>query len=266
MTTTASSDLLALAISQARLPSEGAPWLLGLAGAQGSGKSTLAWRFAEARSDVAAFSLDDVYLPAVARAELASAVHPLLATRGVPGTHDLTLLDQTLAALAAANEGDRTQLPAFDKLADDRLPREQWPVFVGRPAIILVEGWCIGATPESPPALAEPLNALERENDADSCWRRYVNDQLAEPYAALFARFDAIAYLRAPSFDCVLDWRCEQQEGLLGRPLEPGERDGIARFVAHFERITRHMIDGGVRADVIADLAPDRSVRSIRAG
>ncbi|MBO9712861.1 kinase [Sphingomonas sp.] len=236
------------------------PPLIGLAGSQGSGKSTLAKAWAEARGGVAAFSLDDVYLGASARQRLAAEVHPLLRIRGVPGTHDLALLDATLAALAAAGEDDRTPLPAFDKLADDRLPRERWPVFAGRPEIVLIEGWCLGATPQEATALAEPINPLEREQDAEGGWRRWVNDQLAGPYATLFARFDAIALLRAPGFETVVGWRCEQQATLLGRALGEAERAEIAGFVACFERITRHMLAGGVRADVVADLGADRSV------
>ena len=36
-------------------------------------------------------SLDDLYLPKAERLRLARDVHPLLATRGVPGTHDVAL-------------------------------------------------------------------------------------------------------------------------------------------------------------------------------
>ena len=34
------------------------------------------------------FSMDDLYLGRAARVDLARRIHPLLATRGVPGTHD----------------------------------------------------------------------------------------------------------------------------------------------------------------------------------
>ena len=237
------------------------PRLIGLAGAQGSGKSTLARAYARAHPGALAFSLDDFYLTARARAGLAECVHPLLRTRGVPGTHDLALLGRTLDALHHAAPDESTPIPVFDKLADDRLPLGEWRSFAGRPSLILVEGWCLGALPESEAALAEPVNALERERDSDGRWRRYVNAQLAGQYAALFARFGAIAFLRAPGIDQVVLWRQEQQETLLGRALAPAEAEQIAGFVAHFERITRHMIAGGVRADLVADLAPDRSVR-----
>jgi D-glycerate 3-kinase len=253
-----SADLVA-ALADGR-GADGRPALIGLAGAQGSGKSTLAAAFADGRPDAAVFSLDDFYLDAAARARLAETVHPLLRTRGVPGTHDLDLLEATIAALRSAGPGDATPIPVFDKLADDPLPREQWRMFRGRPGVILVEGWCVGATPQDEAELAEPVNALEREADCDGRWRRWVNARIAGPYAALFARFDAIAFLRAPGMARVVRWRCEQQEGLLGRALSQGEEAEIAGFVAHFERITRHMIAGGVRAELVMELGADRSL------
>jgi D-glycerate 3-kinase len=66
------------------------------------------------------------------------------------------------------------------------------------------------------------------------------------------------------SFDIVHTWRCEQEEGLLGRPLTDGERARIARFIQHYERITRHMMSGGRRADIEVQLDPRRNVTEIR--
>lgn len=231
--------LLAPVLEAARkLP--GVP-LIGVAGAQGSGKTTLA-RALAAELGAAQFSLDDVYLTRAERAALAREVHPLLAVRGPPGTHDLGLLEATVAALRS---GERTALPAFDKLKDDRVAG---PVFEGRPAAIVIDGWCLGATPQTPDALLRPINALERDEDRDGRWRNWINGRLQADYAALFGRFDLIVHLAAPSFDTVLDWRCEQEEGLLGGPLPAGRRETLARFIQHFERITRHMLAGGCRA------------------
>ena len=227
----------------AALPWRGRPPLVGIAGAQGSGKTTLARAVSE-RLGGAQFSLDDVYLTKAERANLATSVHPLLAVRGPPGTHDLALLEATIASL---NRGGRTALPAFDKLADDRIPGG---MFEGRPGAILLDGWCLGATAQDPAVLADPINDLERDHDGDGRWRGWINDRLATDYAALFHSFDLIVHLAAPGFDTVLDWRCEQEEGLLGGPLPPSRRAELARFIQHFERITRHMLTGGCKADL----------------
>jgi D-glycerate 3-kinase len=254
-----------LAEALARLavgPGRGGPRLVGVSGAQGSGKTTLA-RAVAARLGAAQLSLDDVYLTKAERAALAQDVHPLLATRGPPGTHDLGLLARTLEALAAAGPDDQTPLPAFDKLADERPPHADWPRFRGRPAAILIEGWCLGATPQAPEALAEPVNALEREADPDGGWRRAVNGHLAGDYAALFDRFDAFLHLAAPDFSVVQGWREEQEAGLLGHAVPPARKAELARFIQHYERITRHMLAGGRRAGTVAFLDADRRVLSI---
>ena len=58
--------------------------------------------------------------------------------------------------------------------------------------------------------------------------------------------------LAAPSFDVVQDWRCQQEAGLLGlapHDLPPERRTAIARFIAHYQRLTEHMLAGGVAID-----------------
>lgn len=244
--------LLAPVLKAARaLP--GVP-LIGIAGAQGSGKTTLAKALA-ARLGAAQISLDDVYLTRAERAALARDIHPLLAVRGPPGTHDLALLEATIASL---RDGGRTRLPAFDKLRDDRVPG---PIFEGRPAAIVIDGWCVGATPQAAADLVRPVNTLEREEDRDGRWRSWINDRLGGDYAGLFAAFDLIVHLAAPGFDTVLDWRCEQEAGLIGGSLPPGRREALARFIQHFERITRHMLAGGCRAGLTFQLDEQRRPR-----
>jgi D-glycerate 3-kinase len=245
--------------------SDGSPPVIAIAGAQGSGKSTLA--AAAARAFRAAhFSLDDVYLTRAQRQALAEAVHPLLATRGVTGTHELALAALTIAALKSAGPASRTPLPAFDKLADERINPALWPVFEGRPSAIIIDGWCLGATALDPALLGVPVNELEARADPDMVWRRYWNEALAGRYRAWFASFDRLLHLQAPAFEVVLNWRCQQEEEVLGlRPgtLPDSDRIRIATFISHFERLTRHMIDGGVAADVNARLTQDRSVLEV---
>ena len=241
------------------------PPLIGISGPQGSGKTTLARAAAERLGGVA-FSLDDVYLTRAERAGMARAVHPLFAVRGPPGTHDLDLADRTVAALRMAGSETETPLPAFDKLADERRPTTDWPIFRGRPRAILIEGWCLGATRQTPEVLVQPVNALEREDDPDAVWRSAADKALAGRYQAFFGGFDAIIMLAAPSFDTVLDWRSEQEAGLLGvapDALPEARRVALARFIQHFERITRHMLAGGVTADRIIQIGPAREMLAL---
>ena len=242
------------------------PYLLGISGSQGSGKSTLAKQLAQTYGGVS-LSLDDVYLTREERAEMARRIHPLFVTRGVPGTHDLGLLSEVLGALLSATDDSETALPSFDKLADERLPRDQWPVFRGCPRLIILEGWCLGAEPEPETRLAIPVNALEAEADPERHWRDAVNHSLASDYAALNARLDGLIYLRAPGMDTVLEWRCQQEEALMGvTKLPVGRRGALARFVAHFQRLTLWMMQGGIKPDLSFDLNPQRQVLAIAEG
>jgi len=235
---------------------EDRPPLIAIVGAQGSGKTTLA-RAAAERFGAAQISIDDVYLTRAEREAMAREVHPLFVTRGPPGTHDLGLLQQLIDTLSAAGPDDETLIPDFDKRGDDRRPVADWRVFRGRPSAILIDAWCLGALPEEAAALAVPVNSLETDQDPDGGWRRAVNGFVGGPYADFVARFDAVLFLRAPSFDVVLDWRCQQEADLLGiapADLPAAERVRLAGFIQYFERITRRMLDGGVKADVIVKL------------
>lgn len=252
--------LVAIHARDGRIP------LIGISGAQGSGKTTLA-RAAAARFGAAQFSLDDVYLDRAARGELARTLHPLFETRGPPLTHDLDLLARTVGALRAAGAGATTTLPAFDKRADAPVAAADRPTYRGRPGAVLVDGWCLGATPQDDADLTEPVNALERDRDPDGVWRRRVNAALAGDYAVAFAAFDAILFLAAPAFEIVQDWRCEQEAetlGLASSALPAGDRSRIADFVQRFERVTRSMLAGGVRADVVVALDDNRAAMTER--
>jgi D-glycerate 3-kinase len=251
-------------VAIARKRARGRVPVVGVAGPQGSGKTTLVRAFAAKTPAVAHFSLDDVYLGKAARRSLASRVHPLFATRGPPGTHDAALFHATLDALQNADPDSRTAIPAFDKVADDALPRSRWPSFQGRPGLILIDGWCLGAATQDVSELGRPVNLLEENEDPNAAWRTAVNDFLFSPCQQLFARLDAILHLRPPSFDIVLDWRCQQEESLLGRSLTTRDRDRIAVFIQHYERITRHMMAGGRRADIEIQLDARRNVVEVR--
>lgn len=243
------------------------PPLIGIVGAQGSGKTTLA-RAAAERFGAAQISIDDVYRTRAEREAMARDVHPLFVTRGPPGTHDLDLLQRLIDTLSAAGPDDETAIPDFDKRGDDRWPPDRWRRFRGRPSAILIDAWCLGATGEDEAALAEPINALEREHDRDGAWRGAINGFVAGEYADFAARFDAILFLKAPGFEVVLDWRCQQEADLLGvdpADLPVAERQRLAGFIQYFERVTRRMLAGGVRADVTVQLDRNRFVHSMPA-
>ena len=238
------------------------PLVVGLCGAQGSGKSTIAAALvARLGADgiaAAALSIDDLYLTRAERMALAAAVHPLLATRGVPGTHDTA---RGLALFAAIEQGEAVRLPRFDKARDDRAPEPEWTPIAAGLDVLIFEGWCVGAAPQIAADLAVPANALEATEDNDGVWRRFVNAALGGPgYRDLFARIDRLVLLAAPGFDIVRGWRIEQERN--GAAVMTDAE--VVRFVAHYERLTRHILNEMPgRADRVIRLAADRSVAGV---
>lgn len=254
---------------QARLAerNEEGPFILGICGAQGSGKSTVAGelkRHLLSRGvSTAVLSLDDLYCSKPDREQLASSVHRLLATRGVPGTHDIPLGEQVLDALARPGV---TLVPRFDKATDTRFPQSAWEPFEGPADLVIFEGWCIGARPQEESELVQPVNALEADEDEDGHWRRWANRQLAGSYQRLFARVDMLVLLAAPGFDVVASWRSQQEhalrESLRVRGLDTSQTLSdaqILRFIQHYQRLTEHILTSMPGyADVVVRLDAER--------
>lgn len=259
--------LLPLAVWLADQREDGRTLVVGLCGGQGSGKSTLTaflnlvWAHMGIRST--GFSLDDIYLTRADRLQLAQRVHPLLATRGVPGTHDVALGIETIERLCHSADADNTPIPRFDKSRDDRVPENSWNSHHGPVDILLFEGWCVGARPWQ--GGEEPINRLERCEDGDGRWRDYINRQLQGPYRQLFAKLDLLVMLRVPDMDCVITWRTQQEQQLRasrGGGMSDAE---IERFVQHYERITRNLLEEMPgRADCVLELARDHSIAGLQ--
>jgi len=247
------------------------PSVLGVYGAQGSGKSTLAAYIAK-RHEHSGFgkcvvlSIDDFYLPQRQRKALARDIHPLFVTRGVPGTHDVSLLQTTLDQLIQFDAP--VAIPRFDKLADERVPEREFVEIDVAPSLIILEGWCIGARPQSEAELVTPVNSLERTEDSDGVWRRYVNSQLATEYLPVWTRLNELWGLVAPGFEVVQDWRMEQE-------IKLGEQTGrdtmtvaqIRRFIQHYERLTRSSLTQiHEMADVCLHLDVQRTITRVVGG
>jgi len=229
----------------------GCTLLIGMNGSQGSGKSTLAallTRLLVNNHGLKAIdlSIDDFYHTRQSRLSLANKVHPLLETRGVPGTHDVSLMCETLQQLMRKS-GD-VLIPRFDKARDDRSPESEWDRVSTPIDIVIVEGWCLGTPAQTDEELHAPVNELEALEDPDGSWRRYVNQQIKGRYQDINQLMDLWIMLQAPSFECVYQWRLEQ-EAKLADKLRQDEQENrvmtatqIHRFIQHYQRLTEHSL------------------------
>lgn len=246
------------------------PLFISINGAQGSGKSTLTAFLqllieAETALRVANISLDDFYATRKQREALSKRIHPLLKTRGVPGTHDMDLMQSSLFGLL---DGKACRLPRFDKAMDERIPEDQWteqtPI-----DIVLFEGWCNHSPAQSAADLVQPINQLEAEEDPDGRWRHYVNQQLKVYQEEIFRHAGLCIMLKAADFDHVYQWRRLQEQKLRNnhtandkqRIMSDAE---LTRFIQHYERITRHTLKHlPPLADIVIPVEADHSINQL---
>ena len=222
--------------------------IIGLTGGQGAGKSTITQILKlileiKYNLSVVFFSIDDFYKTFSERNSLAKNVNKLFKIRGVPGTHDTSLINRTFIDLTK-KKFRPLLLPRFDKSKDDRFPKKYWQKINKQPKIIIFEGWCVGARPQKNKDLLKPINILEKRQDINLKWRSGVNKELKNAYKKVFSKIDMLIFLKVPSFDCVYKWRLLQEKKLqltskgkkIMSPLQ------IREFIMYYERITMQML------------------------
>ena len=214
-----------------------------ISGSQGIGKSTLL-KILEKNiqlffnKKVITLSLDNYYLSKLKRKELAKKIHPLLITRGVPGTHNIKEL------IKAIKNFDNSYypycLPIFDKLKDDVSKKNIKINF--KADILILEGWCCGSTPIKKKYLHRNINKLEKNFDEKKIWRNYYNEMLKDDYYRLFSLFDKIIYLKTPSFKYVLNWRIKQEKMMKKNNNKIMTKNEMQKFILHYEKLTKWMM------------------------
>jgi D-glycerate 3-kinase len=246
------------------------PYFIGVNGCQGSGKSTLSGLMSYLfktyyRKKSVVLSLDDFYYTKAERMNLAQTVHPLLATRGVPGTHDTQMMSRVIQSLALNKTVD---IPTFDKSIDDRAPVSKWQKIVSPVDIVIIEGWCWGTQAQEEQALETAVNEFEQKHDCDGNWRHYVNSALKNNYSPLYAHMNTWVFLQAPSFDAVYAWRLQQEEKLKQRVSNASNimsDEDILIFIQYYQRLTQHSLCTlGNYADFIFELDNTRNITKSR--
>ena len=215
-----------------------------LSGSQGSGKSTLAKLLKLViekyyTKKVMLLSIDDYYLSKNQRLKLSKKIHPLLLTRGVPGTHDIKALKYHINQFQ--NQNFPISSPIFNKLKDDISKKRK---VINSAQILLLEGWCYGSAPIANQYLLKNINSLEKTYDKNTNWRKYYNSLLRNEYKSVFSLFDKKIYIKAPSFKYVLEWRYMQEKNNASKSNNKNfmNKVKLQEFIQHYEKLTKWMM------------------------
>jgi D-glycerate 3-kinase len=250
------------------------PLIIGLAGGQGSGKTTISSILTLIlkkyfKLNVFKVSIDDFYKTRKDRKSLSKNKHPLLMTRGVPGTHDVDLMLNFFKKIKDKNFKS-LQIPTFNKAIDDRCQKSLWYKIKTKPDVVIFEGWCVGARPQLNSQLKKPINSLEKVHDQGAKWRTYVNNQLKTKYNALFKQLDGLLYLKAKNFSLLREWRLKQERKLWvqtknKKNLKIMSSGDVINFMQTYQRITQQMFKDAIKSSsVIMNLNGNHQIEKIK--
>ena len=226
------------------------PYFVGLAGGQGTGKTTISSLIRIIlikyfKLNVFRISIDDFYKTRKERINLSKRIHPMLLTRGVPGTHDINMI-LNFFKKSKVKKFKRLKLPTFNKAVDDRFNKNRWYDLKKRPDVVIFEGWCVGAKSEKNISLKKTINSMEKVKDHKQIWRRYVNQQLKSKYKSLYSQLNCLIYLKAKNFSLLQKWRLKQERKLWVNSkkksnLKIMSRGDVINFMQTYQRITQNM-------------------------
>ncbi len=248
------------------------PYFVGLAGGQGTGKTTssslikiiLTKYF---KFKVFKISIDDFYKTRKERIRLSKRVHPMLLTRGVPGTHDINMMLNFFKKVKS-KKFKRLKLPTFNKAIDDRFNKKKWYDLKERPDVIIFEGWCVGAKAEKNNTLSKTINLIEKNKDKKKIWRKYVNQQLKSKYKNLYSQLNCLIYLRAKNFSLLQKWRLKQERKLLlsskkNSKLKIMNKEDVLSFMQTYQRVTQNMFKNMPKyASIILNLNSNHQIKT----
>ncbi len=250
------------------------PYFVGLAGGQGTGKTTISSIIKIIlekyfKLNVFKISIDDFYKTRKERYNLSKKIHPMLMTRGVPGTHDINIMLDFFKKSKSKNF-KKIKIPNFNKAIDDRFEKKNWYNVNQRPDVIIFEGWCVGARGETNKTLKKPINYLEKANDQKLIWRKYVNTQLKTKYKKLYSQLNCMVYLRAKNFSLLQKWRLKQEHKLWLKTKKNSNhkimrKGDIINFMQTYQRITQNMFKYAPKYfSIILNLNSNHQIKSIK--
>lgn len=221
-------------------------FIVGIQGGQGTGKTTLVdflkRRLKKQGFKIQSFSIDDFYETYDYRKRFSDQHkgNPFYQiARGMPGTHKVKLLKQTLAKIKA---GKPFEIPIFDKSkhgGSGDVSRRTIKV-KERQDFILFEGWCVGIPKISSKGLINICKKNEiplQEIDPQLKYHPVVL-KLIKDYLPIWKYLNYMIMLQADSSLLHHKWRLQQERELRKKKRQGMNKDKIETFVSVYLPLT----------------------------
>jgi D-glycerate 3-kinase len=236
----------------------------GILGSQGTGKSTLCEILQVILRylgfSAASLSLDDLYLTHAERQTLQQQ-DPRLIWRGPPGTHDVSLGIKVIEQCLDEDYTAQISLPRFDKSAEkgagDRFKDTE---DIGKPDILLFEGWFVGAQPIAEALFDNSPDPIVTEEDRQFA---IASNQRLQAYVPLWSKLDSLIVLHPEDYRFSKQWRKEAEHKMIAQGKDGMTDEEIDRFVEYFwkalhpELFIKPLIK---TADLVVKIKSDHSI------
>ncbi|KAI3630551.1 hypothetical protein MIR68_011986 [Amoeboaphelidium protococcarum] len=260
-------QVLSNAVIQLMKNSNKRPLLIGIQGVQGIGKSFTTAKLRESLCEqgfkTMALSIDDFYNTHDQLQQLSrESKNPLWEQRGLPGTHDVELMQNVLHKIMTNNEGE-VQVPTYRKEAHSGQGGRGHFQTISLPAdVVILEGWMVGFVAQADEFVGDTLTMLDY-NETMIKNAKQVNKELRR-YERVFSMLDMLIALRSDTLENVYQWRLEQEQELILRTGKGMSSSQIKEFVDRFMTCYHIYLQSLYQqANIVITLNGDRQIVNI---
>ncbi len=237
-----------------------APILIGISGLPGCGKTSFGLWLEEVskllKLSVKVISMDDFYLPSH-EMKLAMAQNPWNVPRGLPGSHSLDILSESITKF---REHGELIAPKFDKSLRDGLgDRSGW--IRSNPSVLIVEGWFLGCSNSS--YFKDELNThdtiIPPLSKAEKHYRYKVQKSLFE-YQSIWKELSVIWHLKAQNINYTALWKKQQESKMMNERGSALQGKSLENFIRMIQVSIPQMDLMSIKAPVVAHIGKHREI------